>query len=144
MTCSDYLDAWEQDAKIDPAELDTAAREVPLLHAKYWRWYVAERLRYKKLDYEYKALYQLRYEYWWGRLDDEVRKAHGWPVQPLKILAPQLSIYLDGDIILQDAAKKRLVVEETLRFLEDVIKSINNRNFTISNMIKYLAFKMGG
>lgn len=143
MKLSDYHDAWEKDAVLDPSELDAAARNVPLLHAKWWRYYVAERLRFKKLDLEYKSLYLLRYEYWNGRLDDETRKAQGWDVQPLKVLTPQLSTYLDADPVLQEVQKKRIVVEETLRFLEDVIKQINGRGYHIKNTIDFLKFKMG-
>jgi hypothetical protein len=143
MTLNDYFAGWETDAAIDLSELDAAARNVPLLHAKWWKHYVTERLRYKKLDMEYKSMYLLRYEYWNGRLDDTVRKAHEWDVQPIKVLTPQLPVYLDADPVLQELQKKRAVSEETVRFLEDVIKQINNRGFHISNAIKYLAFKMG-
>jgi hypothetical protein len=143
MTFDDYANEWQKDAPLDASELDAAAREVPILHAKWWRYYVAERLRFKKLDYEYKSLYHLRYEYWNGRLDDEVRKTQGWPVQPIKVLSPQLPIYLDADPVLQDLAKRKTVIEETLKFIEDVIKQINHRGFLINSAISYLKFKMG-
>lgn len=143
MTLDDFFTEWQKDAELDLSALDEAARNVPLLHAKWWRYYTAERLRFKKLDYEYKALYQLRFEYWNGRLDDEVRKEKGWPVQPLKVLSPQLPIYLEADPVLQDLAKRRTVVEETLRFIEDIIKQINHRGYLINSMISYLKFKMG-
>jgi hypothetical protein len=143
MTFDDYHAEWTKDAELDPSALDEAARNVPILHAKWWRFYVAERLRFKKLDLEYKSLYQLRYEYWNGRLDDEVRKEKGWPIQHLKVLSPQLPIYLEADAVLQELVKKRAVCEETLRFLEDVIKQINHRGFHIKNSIEFLKFKMG-
>lgn len=143
MTFDDYATEWAKDAPLDPAALDQAAQDVPVLHAKWWRFYVAERLRFKKLDYEYKALYQLRYEYWNGRLDDETRKEKGWPINNLKVLSPQLPVYLDADPVLQDLAKRRTVVEETLRFIEDVIKQINHRGYHIKNAIEFLRFKMG-
>jgi hypothetical protein len=143
MTLSEYHTEWETDAVIDPSDLDAAARNVPLLHARWWRYYTTERLRFKKIDMEFKSMYLLRYEYWNGRLDDTIREAQGWDVQPIKVLTPQLSVYLDADPVLQDLQKKKAVLEETLRFLEDVIKQINGRGFHISNAIKFLAFKMG-
>ena len=143
MTLEDYQTEWEKDAPFDLSKLDEEARNIYIRHAHWWRYYTTERLRYKKLDYEYKALYQLRFEYWNGRLDDEVRKEHGWPVQPLKVLSPQLPIYLDADPVLQEIAKKRTVAEEALRFLEDVIKAINHRNYALSTALGYMKFKMG-
>lgn len=138
-----YQDEWEKDAPFDLSKLDEESRNVCILHARWWKYYTTERLRFKKLDYEYKAMYQLRMEYWNGRLDDVVRKEHGWPVQPLKVLSPQLPIYLDADSVLQDINKKRIYVEEVLRFLEDVIKAINHRNYTLSTALGFLKFKMG-
>ena len=143
MLLEEYQNEWQKDAAIAPDELDKSAREVPLLHAKWWRFYTHERLRFKKLDLEYKSMYLLRYEYWNGRLDDAVRKERGWDIQNLKVLTPQLPVYLDADEVLQDILKRKVVVEETLRFLEDVIKQINGRGYHISSAIKFLAFKMG-
>jgi hypothetical protein len=64
-------------------------------------------------------------------------------VQPLKVLSPQLPVYLDADVVLQDLAKKRTLVEETLRFIEDVIKQVNHRGYHIKNAVEFLRFKMG-
>lgn len=143
MTLDQYHTEWDKDAPINNSELDAEARRVPLLHAKWWRFYTTERLRYKKACFDYDQLYQLRWEYWAGKLDDETRIKKGWPAQPLKILSGNLDVYLNADSVLQDAAKIRIMLEETLRFLEDVIKSINGRGFAIKNAIDFLRFKMG-
>lgn len=143
MTLNDYHDMWQTDAALPPADLDEAARNVPLLHAKWWRYYTGERLRFKKLDLDFKILKRQRWEYWSGKLDDAERLEKGWPVQPLKILSPNLPVYLESDSVLQEQEKRKAVSEETLRFIEDVIKSINNRGFAISNAINFLKFKMG-
>ena len=144
MTLDDYFAAWEADAEMDLSDLDNESRRVPLLHAKWWKLYTAERLRYKKLDFEYKQLYKLRWEYWLGKLDEAERIKRGWPVQPMKVLqgAP-LNVYLEGDPVLAEKGKSRVLSEETLRFLEDVIKSINNRGYLIRSALDYLKFKMG-
>lgn len=143
MTLADYQDEWERDARIETSALDEAARNVPMLHAKWWRYYTDARLRWKNLDLKYKALYRQRYEYWSGRLDDAERIKLGWDVQPLKILSPQLPMYLEADNLLQEMARKRILIEETNRFLEDVIKSINGRGFVIKNMIDFIRFSQG-
>ena len=143
MTLIDYQTEWEKDAPFDVSILDEEARNIYILHSRWWKYYSMERLRFKKLDCEYKILYLLRMEYWNGRLDDGVRKEKGWPVQPLKVLTPQLPTYLDADPVLQEVALKRAYLEEVLRFLEDVIKVINNRNYALSTALGYMKFKMG-
>lgn len=143
MTLDQYQDQWSADADIDNAALDDAARNVPLLHAKWWKYFSAERLRFKMVEMQYKALYRQKWEWYLGKLDDAERLQLGWSPQNLKILSTNVSIYLDGDTHLQEAQKRKIILEETLKFIEDVIKQINNRNFIISSAINFLKFKHG-
>lgn len=143
MSLEKYQDEWSADADIDNSALDEVARNVPLLHAKWWKYYSAERLRFKMADMQYKSLYRQKWEWYLGKLDDTERIQLGWPPQNLKILSTNVNVYLDGDEQLQGVLKKRVVLEETLKFLEDVIKQINNRNFIISSAINFLKFKHG-
>lgn len=143
MTLDQYFAEWSKDAELRADKLDEDARYVPMLHAKWWRYYTGERLAFRKLDIEYKKLFRQKWEWYVGKLDDTERLALGWPPQPLKILSANVHIYLDADPDLQNVMKKKALLEETLRFLEDVIKSINKRGFDIKNAIDFLKFKMG-
>jgi hypothetical protein len=144
MNLNDYLDAWSADAKLSPDELDADARNVPLLHAKWWRYYVTERLTFRKLELEYKTLYRQKYDWYAGKMDDDERIALQWEPQPLRLRQTgDISRHLDADPDIQRANTRRAYVEETLRFLEDVIKAINKRGFDIKNSIDFLKFKMG-
>ena len=143
MSIEAYLTEWEKDARFDLTELDKAARDVPLLHAKWWRYFATERLKYKKLDIEGKLLIRQKWEWYMGKLDDDERKALGWEVWALKVYPANIAMYMDADTHLQEHNKKRAMQEEILKFLEDVIKSINNRNFAVKNAIDWSKFKMG-
>ena len=143
MTLDQYLAEWQPDAALDLAALDESARAVPLLHAKWWRYYTYERLRYKKIDSDYKVLYRQKWEYFLGKMDDAERLELKWPPQPLKILSGNVHIYIDGDAAIQDLLKRKAYVEEILKFVEDVIKSVNTRNFVIKSAIDFLKFKNG-
>jgi len=143
MTLDDYLHDWEHDAAFELTALDVAARQTPLLHAKWWRYYSQERLRLKKVDSDYKALYRQKWEYFLGKMDDTEREELGWPPQPLKILSQNVSVYLDSDPALQVLSHKRVYLEEVLRFLEDVIKQIHTRNYQIKTALDYMRFAQG-
>ena len=143
MTLDQYHTEWTTDAALHLDTLDQDARDVPLLHAKWWRHYTTERHRFKKLDMEYKILYRQKWEWFLGKLDDTEREALKWDPQPLKILSANVTIYLDADPVLQRHAAARFVVEETLRFLESVIANINKRGFDIKNTIDFLKFSQG-
>lgn len=143
MTLDQYLLEWAKDAEIPLDKLDEAARGVPYLHAKWWRFYSDERLRFRKADMEYKTLYNQKYEWYNGTMVDEDRVRLGWEPNHKRILAANVGRYLEADPDLQDKLKVKVYLEETLKFLEDVIKQINGRGFHISNTINYLKFKMG-
>ena len=143
MTLDQYLAEWQTDAALDLAALDESARQVPLLHAKSWNYYTYERLRYKKIDSDYKVLYRQKWEYFLGKMDDAERLELGWPPQPLKILSGNVHIYMEGDAEIQNLLKRKAYIEEILKFIEDVIKSVNTRNFVIKSAIDFLRFKNG-
>ena len=143
MTLDQYLAEWQTDAALDLAARDEAARQVPLLHAKWWRYYTYERLRYKKIDSDYKVLYRQKWEYFLGKMDDAERLELEWPPQPLKILSGNVHIYMEGDAAIRDLLKRKAYIEEILKFIEDVIKSVNTRNFVIKSAIDFLRFKNG-
>tara|TARA_R110000868_G_scaffold79604_25_gene226465 strand:+ start:797 stop:1231 length:435 start_codon:yes stop_codon:yes gene_type:complete len=143
MTLDQYLDEWTADADLDLSALEHAARNVPLLHAKWWKFYTTERLRYRKLDADYKVLYRQKWEYFLGKMDDVERLALGWAPQPLKILSQNVGIYIEGDPDIQKILLKKVYLEEILKFIEDVLKQVNNRNFTIKSAIDFLRFKNG-
>lgn len=143
MTLDDYLNEWRNDADLDLSALDEAARNVPLLHAKWWKYYSHERLRYRMVDSEYKLLYRQKWEYFLGKMDDADRVRLGWDPLPLKILSQNVDVYIEGDPDIQTALKKKALLEEILKFLEDVLKQINQRNYHVKNCIDFLRFKNG-
>lgn len=143
MTIDQYLDEWKKDAPIPPADLDEAARNVPMLHAKWWKFYAEERLRFRKLDLDYKLLYNNKYQWYNGKMIDEDRIKLGWPINPVKLLPTAIPRHLDADRDVQTLVKSKGLLEETLKFLEDVIKQINGRGFHIANAVNFLKFKMG-
>jgi len=143
MKLEDYQALWAIDAKYELDRLDEAARDIPRLHSKWWKFYTTERLRFKMVQEKYKTLELLRWNYWLGKLDDTVRLEHGWPVQPLKILNANVQRHLDGDDVLHAAQRSLTVVEETLKFMEGVIKQIDNRNYQVNTALGFLKFKNG-
>lgn len=143
MKLEEIQSLWAQDSKIDSSNLGDESLKIPSLHSKYFRILTEERLRLKKLSSEYKDLYRLRHEFFTGIISDEDLKARGWKPNPLKILRSDLSIYLDSDKELVDLSLKIGLQEEKLDFLKDIIKSINNRNYIITNSINWLKFSNG-
>lgn len=144
MKIDDIMSLWEQDAQIDNTELAKESLNIPLLHHKYFKILTQESILLKKLEYDYKTLYRLKYEYFMGTLDRETMIEKGWEPNQLKILKQDLSIFIESDLDIQECTKKIDIQREKINFLESVIKNLNNRGFLIKNAIDWHKFQVGG
>jgi hypothetical protein len=138
-----YISEWEQDAEIEKDKLDHESLRQPLLHARWWKKYSTERLRWRKQDEDFKLLYRQKWEYFLNKMDDAERQKLGWPPNQLKVLSTNVDTYIEADEDIRKAALTRAYTEEVLRFLEDVIKQINNRGYHIKNAIDFMRFSQG-
>lgn len=143
MNIEHLYNEWAKDGEIDQTNISKSTTDIPKLHNKYFRWYVEEGLKLKKLKAEYKVLYKLKGEWYRGELDDEELKEHGWKPQPLKILRADVPSYLEAD---PDVIKLSLKIgfqEEIVAYLESIIKHISNRNFLLKTIVDFERFKAG-
>lgn len=134
---------WAKDGEIDQANISKTTADIPRLHNKYFRWYVEEGLKLKKLKAEYKILYKLKSEYYRGELDDEELRQHGWKPQPLKILRTDVPTYLEADVDVIKLSLKIGLQEETVAYLESIVKQITNRNFLMKTIVDWEKFRTG-
>jgi hypothetical protein len=134
---------WAKDGEIDQVNISKSTTDIPKLHNKYFRWYVEEGLKLKKLKAEYKILYKLKNEWYRGELDDEELKQHGWKPQPLKILRADIPQYLEADPDVVKLSLKIGLQEEIVAYLESIIKHISNRNFLLKTIVDWERFRTG-
>ena len=143
MQLDDLFELWKDDSQIDRTELGEASTAIPKLHYKYYKLFSQERLTLRKLQAEYKILYKEKWEYYQGNMSEEVLKEKEWEVFPLRVLKSDVDKYIDSD---KDMVKHNYRLEyqkEKIDFLENVIRSINNRGFQIKNAIDWEKFKVG-
>lgn len=143
MTFDDIYNEWQQDGEIDVANLAAESAKIPNLHNKYYRMYITEGLKLKKLRAEYKQLVKLKTDYYRGDLDAEELKQHGWPPQPLKIMRQDLPTYLDADSDIINKSLRIGLVEANVEYLESIVRQINNRGYQIKNIIDFERFRTG-
>lgn len=143
MTLETLHNEWSKDQELSLDQPDKMLRNVPLLHAKWWQFYTTERQRYLAVKQEYDLLHRDKFEWYLGRLDDEVRVKRGWPPQPLRIVRQEVDTYLKSDPDLIPHATKMEMVELKMKFIEDVLKSINGRGYLIKTYVDWLKFSQG-
>jgi len=143
MKLEEIQESWEKDSCIDRTELGEESLRIPQLHSKYYKIYSAERMLLRKLEYQYKALKQTKYEYYNGSLSEELLKENGWEPNPLKILRTDIPMYIESDSDINTIQARIDMQKEKIEFVESIIKSLPNRGYQIAQAISWEKFKVG-
>ena len=140
MTLEELQQLVDKDFKLDDTELDAESIKIPLLHNKYLQHFNKFSLLLKKAEYEHKALIRQKWEYYTGKADQSVYKEKPFDI---KVLKADVHIYMDSDEELQRADQKAAYLNQVVKYLEQVLRSINNRTFLIKNAIEWKKFTSG-
>ena len=140
MTLDELQAEADKDLVIDDTELDTESLRTPILHNKYLQYYNKFNLLLKKSQWEEKTLQREKWEYYTGKSDPEVYKEKPFD---LKVLKNDVPIYINADEDIQKIQAKIIYQEAIVNYLEQILRMINNRSFTIKNAIEWRRFTSG-
>jgi len=140
MTLDELQAEADKDLVIDDTELDTESLKTPILHNKYLQYYNKFNLLLKKSQWEEKTLQREKWEYYTGKSDPEVYKEKPFD---LKVLKNDVHIYINSDEDIQKIQAKIIYQEAIVNYLEQILRMINNRSFTIKNAIEWRRFTSG-
>lgn len=143
MDIEKILEEWQADCKIDKTELASESLKIPQLHNKYYKIYVSEKLRLKKMEADFKVLKLDKYEFYTQGPSKETQEL-GWKL-PSKglILKADIPMYMDADSDIVESNLKISYQVEKVDMLESIIKSLINRGFQIKNAIDWNRFTQG-
>ena len=140
MTLEELQAEADKDLVIDDTELDTESLKTPILHNKYLQYYNKFNLLLKKSQWEERTLNREKWEYYTGKSDPSVYKEKPFD---LKVLKADDHIYINSDEDLQKIQAKVVYQEAIVNYLEQILRMINNRSFTIKNAIEWRRFTSG-
>ena len=132
---------WEKDSQMDRDNLHEESLKVPQLHSKYHTVYNTVQLLKENSKTKYNKIRLERYNYYTGKAPAEVYAEEPFPYKIREKDAIQR--HLDADERLSEAELKIRYYDITLKYLEDIIKSINNRTYQIKNAIDWHNFQAG-
>ena len=126
--------------KINDTELDLESLKTPQLHNEFLKHLTKFKLMLSRAETEYNVLKKDKWEYYTGKAD-----AHVYQQRPfdIKVLKADVHIYMDSDPDLQKADQKVAYLNQIVKYLEQVLRSINNRTFLIKNAIEWKKFTSG-
>jgi|TARA_R110000737_G_scaffold90654_5_gene122975 hypothetical protein len=130
----------DKDIKIKSDSLDIESLRIPEIHNKYLKYYNRFQLVLRKTETDYKELYKEKWEYYTGKSSDEVYKENPFN---FKILKADIPTYLESDKDLIELQHKISYNKTIVTYLEQVLRSINSRTFTIKNAIEWKKFEAG-
>lgn len=131
---------WEEDSKIDPDNLHMESIKIPALHSKYFQIYNNLSLLKKKEENKYLQLHQDKWLYYSGKASPEVYKENPFDHRVMK---SDVDKYLHSDEDILRCTTKIEYYGVMMKFLESIIKNIENRSFMIKNNIEFMKF-IGG
>jgi hypothetical protein len=122
---------WEKDSKIDIDNLHTESLNIPVLHSKYYDIYNNLMLLRKKAEQQKKNVRHERYEYYSGKADPDVYVKDPFPKKIRD--KDTMQKYLDADERLSGISLKCEYYEVMLRYIEEILKMLHQRNYQIKN-----------
>jgi len=140
----EIISMWQEDGKIDETELSRESLNIPYLHGKYLKHFSQERLKLRAFKMKQKQLYTRLGDYYRGDLNNPEDLAElGREPYPYKRLKQEVSYYVESDSEMVQLNTKIAYQQEMVDVLEEILKSINTRNFLIKNSIDFLKFTGG-
>jgi len=141
MNLDEIQEMWQRDSVIDPDNLHDESLKIPQLHSKYYTIYNTTILLREKARETYNKVRLERYNYYTGKAPAEVYAEEPFPYKVRDKEA--LQRHLDADERLNKIDLKIRYYDIMLKFLEEVIKMISNRNYSIKNAIDWNRFQAG-
>lgn len=138
-------DDWAIDSKIDLTNLNGISSRIGEFHQKYFK-YINEAKKYKRIfESEKRRMIHWRTDYYLGNLPKLILDEKGWkPRQERAVLKTELDRYLDSDELIIDLNLSIGDCNDIIDFGESIIKSIQNMNFNVKNIIDEKKFSNGG
>ena len=144
MNLNDIREMVSKDLEMDRTELDIESIKTPQLHNKYLILFTDETLLFKKMQSEYKTLRKDKGLYYTGKMGDEELKQRNWEPFPLNVLRADTDQFIESDRELIIQSHRLALQEEKVKYLEGVVKIINNRQWYIRSAIDWAKFSNGG
>lgn len=144
MKIDDILSMWEVDSSIDDNHLGESSTNTAKLHSKYLKLLIDSKMRKTKIDIDYNSLRKTKIRYYRGELSrDELKELEWEPWQYNKPLKADMDEFLKGDADLSIISARLEMISTHIFALESILQQIKQRDFQISNGIKWKMFLAG-
>ena len=143
MTLEELRNMASKDLKIDETELDTESLITPQIHNRYLIIFTDEKLILEKLEGDFKIMNRDKWLYYTGKMSQEELDERNWQPFHLNILKTDIEKFLYSDEDMIKLSHRVTLQKEKVKYIESVIKIINNRQWYIRSAIDWMKFTQG-
>lgn len=132
---------WQKDSNIDSELLCEESLRVPQLHMKYMEFYNTFALMRKESEAKLRVLIKDKWLYYKGKAPAKLYAE--MPFDYKLTSKDEVDMFIEAD---DEVIKLRLkldYIEQTISFLDGVLRQVNNRTYQIKNAIEWEKFKNG-
>ncbi len=141
MNLETLQDKWKEDSVIDPDKYGEESVRIPQLHMRYMEFYNTFSLMKKDRESEMKALVRDKWIYYKGKAPSTVYKEV--PFDLKLTTTDEIKMFIGADDEIRKLQYKIDYIEQTIFFLDGVLRQINSRNYQIKNAIEWERFQSG-
>ena len=143
MTLDELRAMIKRDLTMDQTELDIESMKTPQLHNKYLILYMDEKLILGKYESDLNILKKEKWLYYTGKMSQEELDERNWEPFDLVVLKTDIDKFLNSDEDIIKMSNKILFQREKVNYLENVVKIVNNRQWSIRSVIDWIKFTNG-
>lgn len=132
---------WKADSQLDRDMLCEESIKIPNLHMKYMELFTTFSLMRKENESKLKVLIRDKWLYYKGKAPAKVYAE--MPFDYKLTTKDEVDMFIEAD---DDVVKQRLkldYIEQTISYLESVLRQVTNRTYQIKNAIEWEKFKNG-
>ena len=141
MNLESIQEMWKKDSVIDGALYCEESTKIPQLHMKYMEFHNTFSLMKKEKELDMKRLIKEKWLYYKGKAPSSVYKE--MPFDFKLTTKEEINMFIESDDDIMKLQYRIDYIEQTLLYLDSVLRMINNRNFQIKNAIDWEKFKNG-
>ena len=141
MNLETIQEMWKKDSVIDGDLYCEESTKIPQLHMKYMEFHNTFSLMKKEKELDMKRLIKDKWLYYKGKAPSSVYKE--MPFDFKLTTKEEINMFIESDDDIIKLQYRIDYIEQTLLYLDSVLRMINNRNFQIKNAIDWEKFKNG-
>lgn len=133
---------WEED-NVNDIDLEKETVKVVKLHSKYWNILNDEKILLRKIEKEEPELRIDLRSYYDGTISMEVLEKRNWQPFQKRILKSVVDDHIEANQDWQVLRDRITIQNIKIKYLEDIIKNLNQRQFHIKNIIEFKKLMFG-